>query len=318
MRYLKKNGLTLSQVGLGTGRFGTVVSEGLSFKMLDQFVRGGGTVIDTARNYYEWVENGRGISEKTIGKWLNARHSRDKIVICTKGGVRNEGKAFIANLSRQVLLQESAESMEALGTDHIDIYLLHRDETERPVEEIVDTLQSVREQTRAKAIGVCNWSVARVKAANEYAEGNGVPKLDIVQTYWSIAAFTEAMWNDPTTGHMDCALYEYLLSHNMLAMAFTSQAKGFFQKAFYEGKDNLPAKLLERVACAENEQRLADISAYCHSHNISPTAVVNAYITQNALPAIALVSCSSEEQLQDILDHCDETIEQSWLARFSL
>ena len=47
--------MNLSKIGLGTGRFGTVVSEETSFEMLDLFYENGGNVIDTARNYYEWV-----------------------------------------------------------------------------------------------------------------------------------------------------------------------------------------------------------------------------------------------------------------------
>lgn len=103
MKYTNKFGMNLSKIGLGTGRFGTVVSEETSFEMLDLFYENGGNVIDTARNYYEWVENGRGKSEQTIGKWMAKRGVRDKVYISTKCGVRNEGKTFYMNLSKENL-----------------------------------------------------------------------------------------------------------------------------------------------------------------------------------------------------------------------
>ena len=76
MKYTNKFEMNLSKIGLGTGRFGTVVSKEMSFEMLDMFYEHGGNVIDTARNYYEWVENGRGKSEQTIGEWMAKRRNQ--------------------------------------------------------------------------------------------------------------------------------------------------------------------------------------------------------------------------------------------------
>ena len=193
MKYIEKCDMRMSKIGLGTGRFGTRLDKITAFQMLDAFVSGGGNVVDTARNYYEWVENGRGISEKTIGSWMTARGIRDKIYISTKGGVRNVGKKFYINLGKENLLNELKESQDALQSQNIDIYLLHRDEPERPVEEIMDTLQLVAEKSNVKALGVCNWSAERIIAANRYAIMHGYKPLLMIQTWWSIAAYTDKM-----------------------------------------------------------------------------------------------------------------------------
>lgn len=318
MKYVEKYGMKLSKIGLGTGRFGTRLEEEISFEMLDRFAERGGNVIDTARNYYEWVENGRGVSEKTIGKWLSQRGNRRDIYISTKGGVRNEGKQFYINLSESNLLGEAEQSKEALQTDKIDIYLLHRDEPERPVEEIVDTLQKVQESVQAKALGVCNWEAERVIKANQYAKLNNLIPIQIIQTWWSIAAYTPDMWNDPTTTYMDKAMYEYLKEQNLLGMAYTSQAKGFFQKAIRDGLDNLDPFLIKRIATPENVERLDRIKEYCDRKEVLPTAVVNGYITDNEVDGIALVSCSKLEQLDDILENCDVVIDKAWLKEMAV
>ena len=316
MKYVGKFGMNLSKIGLGTGRFGTVVSEEMSFEMLDMFYEQGGNVIDTARNYYEGVENGRGKSEQTIGKWMLERGIRDKVYISTKGGVRNEGKTFFINLSRENLLEECKQSLEALQTDYLDIYLLHRDEPERRVEEIVESLEAVRECGRAKVTGVCNWTAKRVKEANAYARKHNLTPFRIVQTWWSIAAYTPNMWNDPTTTWMDEEMYEYLKEEDLLAMAYTSQAKGFFQKAMRDGYENVDSFLKHRIATDENLRRLETIQEYCRKNDVSPTAVVNGYITDNDVDGIALVSCSKLEQLEDILNHCDQTVDPEWIRQF--
>lgn len=314
MKYIEKCGMRMSKIGLGTGRFGTRVDKTTAFRMLDAFVSGGGNVVDTARNYYEWVENGRGISEKTIGSWVAARGIRDRIYISTKGGVRNVGKKFYINLGKQNLLNELKESQDALQSRNIDIYLLHRDEPERPVEEIMDTLQLVAERANVKALGVCNWSAKRIIAANRYAITRGYKPLLMIQTWWSIAAYTDTMWNDPTTTHMDTQTYNYILKNDLIGMAFTSQAKGFFQKALTTGLDNLDAFLKQRIATELNIKRLNYIADYCNKRHLSPTAVVNGYITSNEAKGIALVSCSTMEQLYDILNNCDTEIDREFIC----
>lgn len=318
MKYTDKFGMRLSRIGLGTGRFGTVVDKGKSFEMLDTFFEHGGNVIDTARNYYEWVEDGRGKSEQTIGAWMEERGVREKVIISTKGGVRNEGKTFYINLSGENLMEECERSLEALRTDYIDIYLLHRDEPDREVGEIMESLQAVRERGNAKVIGVCNWSAGRVKEANAYAGQHELTPLNIVQTWWSIAAYTPNMWNDPTTTWMDGEMYGYLKEKDLLAMAYTSQAKGFFQKAIRDGYENMDDFLKHRVATEENLRRLEKIREYCGQKGVSPTSVVNGYITDNDLDGIALVSCSKLEQLEDILDHCDVSVDVEWIRQFQV
>ncbi len=318
MKYTDKFGLRLSQIGLGTGRFGTVVDNGKSFEMLDMFYEHGGNVIDTARNYYEWVEDGRGKSEQTIGTWMEERGVREKMIISTKGGVRNEGKIFYINLSRENLLEECSRSLEALRTNYIDIYLLHRDEPEREAGEIMETLQAVREKGNIKVLGVCNWPAGRVKAANAYARQHGLAPINIVQTWWSIAAYTPNMWNDSTVTCMDREMYEYIKENALLGMAYTSQAKGFFQKAIRDGYENVDNFLKQRVATEENLRRLEKIRKYCGQKGVSPTSVVNGYITDNDVDGIALVSCSKSEQLKDILDHCDVSVDAEWIRQFEI
>ena len=154
MKYINfHRGKKLSKIGLGVSRFGTRVPDELANAMLDMFLRSGGTLVDTARNYYEWVENGRGKSEEFLGKWMEDHRCRNKIVLSTKGGVSNQGKQFHVDLSRGALLTELKESLEALRTDYLDIYLLHRDDLKRPVEEIMDTLQEISAVGKCGSIG---------------------------------------------------------------------------------------------------------------------------------------------------------------------
>lgn len=316
MKYVQNdsfNNIKLSKIGLGTGKFGTKIEEKQAFQMLDFFVEHGGTTIDTARNYYEWVENGRGKSEECIGRWMDKCGNRNKVCIITKGGVRNEGNKWYINLTEENLLEEVKQSLEALKTDYLDVYLLHRDEKNHSIEEIVETMQEVKEVGDIRYIGVANWEYKRVKAANEYAKKMGMEPFRIVQTWWSLAEYTKEMWNDKNTTHMDNEMYDYLLENSYVGMAYTSQCKGYFQKAIQSGVENVDSFLRSRIETDVNLKKLNYIKWYCEEKQISPTAAVCSYITDNPVDGIALVSTSSMKQLEDIVEWCDYKVNEEFI-----
>lgn len=317
MKYLTlSNGKKMSKIGLGVSRFGTRTPKELSEEMLNHFCQSGGTLVDTARNYYEWVENGRGKSEAFLGEWMERQKCRDRLVVSTKGGVYNVGSKFYVSLARDALLKELEESMDALRTGYLDIYLLHRDEPERPTEEIVESLQEIAEKSCCHELGVCNWSCQRIREANQYAANHGLLPIRFVQTWWSLASYTESMWNDPTTTHMDAETAAYCQAHKCIVMGYTSQAKGFFQKACTVGIEHLDPLLKRRIMNEQNLRKLAELQKYCAGSGCSPTDVVVGYITSNPMPGTALVSCSRVEQLDDILASADYQLEEESIRRF--
>jgi len=315
MKYINDKTINcpVSKIGLGVARFGTKVDKELSFQMLDCFVKEGGTLLDTARNYYEWAENGRGKSETCVGKWIEDRGNRDKICIVTKGGVKNEGNTFYCNLKKDNLYSELKQSLEALRTDYIDIYLLHRDQPDCSEEEIIDTMQYIAEQGKIGKIGVANWSINRIKKANIYARKHSLKEFSVIQTWWSLAEYTDSMWNDSTTTHMDKETYNYIKENSYIGMAYTSQCKGFFQKAIENGLDNIDEFLKKRIVTPTNLKKLDHIKKYCKKNEVTATAYMNSYITSNEANGVALVSTSKLQQLQDILSTSDYCLPQEEL-----
>ena len=132
--------IKVSSIVLGTDTFGTDTSEAESFALLDNFLELGGTTVDTARVYGCHYGGGDGISELTVGKWLASRKCRDRVVISTKCAHPPLDSMTTGRLSREEIESDIDASLRALGVDYIDILWLHRDDTSRSVEEIVDTL----------------------------------------------------------------------------------------------------------------------------------------------------------------------------------
>ena len=294
----------ISKIGLGTARMGTRYSHELSFEMLDAFYEYGGNCLDTARTYSEWEKDGRGKSEECLGLWMETRGNRKDICIVTKGGTYGRGCCHV-DLSRDNLLKEIRESMDALRTNYIDIYLLHRDDQQMEAGEIIENLQAVREMGNITYLGVSNWTADRVIEANRYAVSHRLQPLHVLETWWSLAEYTDAMWNDPTTTHMDKEMLNYIERNNMLALAMTSQCRGFFQKAITNGMDSIDDFLKHRIVTPRNLKKLDYIRRYCNENSVSPSAFVSGYITSQKVNGVALVSCSSVEQLVEIMENSD-------------
>src|SRR3569832_1722083 len=159
------------RIGLGTSRLGADGERADAHALLDRVHDHGGTLIDTAAVYSDWIPGERGRSETVIGEWLAARGTRNRVQLSTKGAHpplddMRHGRCAAASIRHDV-----EQSLRRLRTDHIDLYLLHRDDTSVPVAEIFGTLNEFVQQGKILATGVSNWDVNRISQARMLAGG---------------------------------------------------------------------------------------------------------------------------------------------------
>jgi aryl-alcohol dehydrogenase-like predicted oxidoreductase len=167
----------LSSLALGTAWFSLADAEHC-FDLLDEFLRLGGTLIDSARSYGE--------SEAVLGRWLASRGTRDEIVLLTKCA---HGQAILPAADfEETVTREMSQSLATLGVEQVDLYLLHRDNPAVPVGRIVERLNREVEEGRARVLGASNWSYARVYEANAYAAQQGLHGFKLVSNNLSLAA----------------------------------------------------------------------------------------------------------------------------------
>ena len=104
------------------------------------------------------------------------------------------------SISRQLF-----ESLDRLGTDHLDLYLMHRDNVEVPVGEFVDVLNEHAEAGRIRAFGGSNWSIERFEEANAYAAAHGKRGFAALSNHFGLARALDVPWagcvevTDPTS-----------------------------------------------------------------------------------------------------------------------
>ena len=128
--------------------FGTTIAPMMEGKnadeILDAALTKGINTFDTARGYER--------AEESLGSWMKRRGNRDQVVIISKcGNCDSDGSVCV---NRKVIETELAESLQALQTDYIDIYLLHRDDPKIPVSEMIDTLNELQKAGKIKVFPV--------------------------------------------------------------------------------------------------------------------------------------------------------------------
>jgi aryl-alcohol dehydrogenase-like predicted oxidoreductase len=149
-RPLGHSGAVVSTYALGTMTFGAEADEPTSYRILDDFVSAGGTLVDTADVY------AGGASEEIIGRWLAQRPGEsERVVLATKGRFTRGGVLNQIGASRLHLRRALDASLRRLGVEHIDLYQVHAWDGVTPLEE---TLRFLDDSVRSGKIGYYGFS----------------------------------------------------------------------------------------------------------------------------------------------------------------
>ena len=166
MKFTKfgRTGLSVSRLCLGTATFGKQTDESVSQQILDKAVEAGINFIDTADAYPMGADLALvGRTEEITGRWLKGK--RAGFIVATKGGAPMGPSSWDQGSSRKHLLDAVDASLRRLGTDYIDLYQLHVDDPETPLDETLEALDIIVRSGRARYIGVSNFLAYRVALA---------------------------------------------------------------------------------------------------------------------------------------------------------
>ncbi|MGI4777336.1 MAG: aldo/keto reductase [Janthinobacterium lividum] len=183
-----RTGLTVSRMALGTMTFGLQTEEEVSYRILDKATEAGIDFLDTADVY----PLGGGLktvgrTEEIIGNWLGAKPGRRHgLVIATKAVGTVGPQAWNQGASRKHLLEAIDASLARLKTDYVDLYQLHSDDPDTPIDETVEALDVIVKSGRARYVGVSNFLAYRLAKALGRAELLRATKFVSVQPRYSL------------------------------------------------------------------------------------------------------------------------------------
>ena len=304
-----------ADLALGTAEIGLRGGDAPAFALLDAFVERGGTRVDTARVYSDWVPGERGRSERIIGDWMHRRGNRDRISIATKGAHPPLGRMGHARMSPREIRSDLEASLRALRTDRVDVYYVHRDDPARPAGEIVDTLEEFARAGLIRSYGCSNWTAARIWEAMTYACDHGCRGFAESQVLWNIGSRSMRPPADPTMKVMDDELLELHRTTGLAAVAYSSQAGGFFSKVDAAGGRLRLTLRASPYATPANLRLAAVLSQVARELGVPVSHLVLAWLLARGFPVLPIVGCRTPEQLEDSIAAARFRLEPELAAR---
>jgi len=294
MRYIAITGIErpVSAIGLGTtSKIFTPAGDGAVAELIDAYLAVGGNCIDTAHIY------GFGESEKALGRWLEQSGRRDDIALITKGchpHVDEAGQFGPPRVNPDAIHDDLSESLERLGTDHVDLYLLHRDDETVAPGPLLEALNEEIVNGRIAACGASNWTVERIALANEYAAEHGLMGFAASSPGLSLPRPVEMQF--PGTLFADDDTRRWHADTQMPVFAWTSLAAGFASGRF-RPDDRDVDESTRAFFSEDNFERMRRAEEVAEIRNASALQVALAFVLGQEYPVVALVGPSKVENL---------------------
>ncbi|MCI0551512.1 MAG: aldo/keto reductase [Anaerolineae bacterium] len=319
MRYAEIPGLNkpVARVIQGSTMIGSDLDEAKSFALLDQVFDMGCNTLDTAHVY------SNGESERIIGRWMQAKGLRDKIVIITKGAAHSEDRLRMTPFD---IASDLHDSLARLKTDYVDLYLLHRDDPSVAVEPIIDTLNEHLRAGRLHTFGASNWSHQRIAAANAYALANGLEPFVASSPQFSLVESLDEPWPlcISISGSAGEDGREWYKETQMPLLAWSPLASGFFSGRFR--RDNLHTfgerewdRVCVRTYASEaNFQRLDRANILAAEKGLTAAQVALAYVMNQTMNVFVVVGPHSGEKFRMNVEASEIQLTQQEMAWIDL
>lgn len=182
---LGHSGLRVSRVALGAMTFGTDWGWGTdkdsARQIFDRYVDAGGNFVDTADLYTN------GVSEQWLGEFIRERQMRDRLVLATKFSYNAQpDNPNAGGNGRKNMIRAVEGSLRRLGTDYIDLYLLHTWDMLTPVDEVMRTFDDLVRSGKVRHVGLSDVPAWYASRAQALAEFRGYEPISALQMEYSL------------------------------------------------------------------------------------------------------------------------------------
>jgi aryl-alcohol dehydrogenase-like predicted oxidoreductase len=292
-RPLGDTGFHVAPLALGGNVFGWTADEKTSFDVLDAFVAGGFTLIDTANSYSRWVSGHHGgESESVIGRWIAKRGRHDDVVIATKVG-SDMGLGHKC-LRREHIVEQAEASLKRLQVGRIDLYQSHWDDPDTPLDETLEAYDRLIGQGKVRAIGASNLDAKRLAEALAVSRAKALPRYETMQPHYNLLVRDE----------FEGPLQQLCLRERLGVIPYFSLAAGFLTGKYRSEADfaksergpGLKKYLNERGAAV-----LAALEAAAARHGATMAQVALAWLMAQPGITAPIASATSVAQLDELM-----------------
>ena len=300
-RQLGRSGLRISALTLGTmtfggrGNFAKVGSTDVTDarRQVDLCLDAGVNLFDTADVY------SAGLSEEILGEVLEGR--RDDVLVATKARMSMGAGPNDAGLSRHHLLRSCEASLRRLRTDHIDLYQVHEWDGQTPIEETLDTLDTLVRDGKVRYVGCSNYAAWQLMKALGESDRRGLQRFVSQQIHLSLQAREAEYELVPAT-----------LDQGLGVLVWSPLAGGLLSGKYRRGEQG-PEGSRQLTTWGEppvyDEDALYDtvdvLVEIAEGHGVSAAQVALAWLLERPGVSSVIVGARTEEQLVDNLRAAD-------------
>jgi len=293
------SGIEVAPLAMGGNVFGWTADEATSFRLLDAFVDAGGSMIDTADGYSQWVAgHAGGESETVIGCWL-ARDpaKRNRVIIASKVGMMRSpivNGEYVASLSPDAVARAADASLARLGVETIDLYYQHRDDPAVPLADSLGAFDALVKAGKIRAVGLSNFEPPRIEEALAVARREGLTVPSAYQGWYNLLE----------RGKYEDAIQDIVTANGMSFCPFYAIANGYLAGK-YRSKDDLgkSERGLRNIGYLEGKgpRVLAALDAIAAETGAPLAAIALAWTRDRAGVTAPIASATSIAQLDEQL-----------------
>lgn len=288
-----RTGLEVSAIGFGCweigGGYGRIEEA--------EFANAVGRALDLGINCFDTAEGyGLGASERALGQALG--HRRKEAIVVTKFGMNYRDMPDFRDSSRKRVLASIDKSLKDLGTDWVDVYLVHWPDRRTPFEETMRALEDVVRSGKVRFVGVSNFKPEEIEECAQFR------RVDVVQYGWNM--FDRRMQRDilPLCEEHDIGFMAYgSLAYGLLTGAFTAEidfgSEDWRARADKMGSIKLFDTLFGPECFPRNLRVVEDLKGIAARHGKSLPQLALRWATTHPIVSTALVGCRTVAEVED-------------------
>ena len=304
-RKLGNTGLSVSAIGFGCWEMGNPEygrsDDNAMVAAVNRAIDLGVTLFDTAPNY------GFGGSEEVLGRALGTR--RKDVILVSKVGITWDPVTLTSKFDGRysTLKRINEESLRRLGTDHLDLVLMHWPDPETPIEETMRALEELRAEGKALHVGVSNFSAYELRQAQRHAPvcANEVG-YNLFDRRWEREMF-------PTAQELGVGIMAYgPLAHGLLTGTLPRQ--NAFDARDWRRHGNIFGQRLFGPNLDQNLDVVDRLLTVADRIGTSLPLLALAWVLRNPAVSVALAGCRSPREIEENVRALDITLDASTLA----
>lgn len=267
-------------------------------QFLNHILELGINTFETARVYGE--------AERVMGNWMSQCGCRDKVIIIDKGA-HPLPDTQESRVNPKAIQEDLNTSLEALQTDYVDLYLLHRDDKKQPVGPLIEKLNELKENGKIRLFGVSNWTVRRIEEAEEYAYQKDLEPFAISSVNYGLAQQVLDPWGGgcvSISGPENVEDRRWYLQQQLPVLAYSPLAHGLMSGKIHTNELNRVTEVLDSYSvrgycCRENYERLRRAELIAEKKKATVAQVVLSWLLNQPLEPYVVLSASTAERMEE-------------------